>query len=249
MVTVTARPKAALLFDFNGVLVDDEPIHFQAFQRVLSTIGHVMDPHEYRRYLGLDDGGTFAAFLRDHGDDVARGDLDRLVERKQAVYFDLTHDLTQDLPQDLTNVLAHGQPHLFPAARDLVLALHDAAVPMALVSGARRAEIDGVLAAARLERCFSVVVAAEDVDRCKPDPQGYRLAFRRLRGLYPHVETGVAVEDAPAGVTAALAAGLRCIAITTSCTPAELAAADRVVGSLKEIDPRSPLPDVAMETP
>jgi beta-phosphoglucomutase len=217
-----ATVTTALLFDFNGVLVDDEPIHFQAFRRVLGSIGHALHPYAYRRYLGLDDRGTLAAFLHDQGADAGPADMDALVEQKQATYVDLMR----------------GPPRLFPGARDLVLGLRSNQTPLAVVSGARRTEIESVLCAAHLDGCFSTVVAAEDVDRCKPDPQGYRLGFERLRRLFPDIDRGVAIEDAPAGVAAARQAGLRCIGITTTCSPAELEGADRVIHSLKEIDLR-----------
>jgi HAD superfamily hydrolase (TIGR01509 family) len=229
LVSPSAERSVAVLFDFNGVLVDDEPLHFQAFDRVLSDAGLSMCPEHYRNYLGLDDRGTFAAFLADRGREILADELDRWVQRKQTLYAQLMQ----------------GRAHLFPGARDLVLFLHRAAVPMALVSGARRAEIDSVLMAAQLDGCLEVIVSAEDVQRCKPDPEGYRLAFAGLRSRWPGLTSGIAIEDAPGGIAAARAAGLRCIGITTTCTPAELAGADRVVHSLKEIDATAPLPGTA----
>ncbi|MBC8132078.1 MAG: HAD family phosphatase [Deltaproteobacteria bacterium] len=217
----------AVLFDFNGVLVDDEPIHYQAFQNVLGAAGRTMHPDVYRRYLGLDDRGTFVAFLREMGDLIPDEEIAQWVARKQAVYAALLeHDRRQ------------GRAHLFPGAFDLVHSLHDAGVPLGIVSGARRAEIEASLMGGGLTKCFRVIVAAEDVPACKPDPAGYRLAYERLRAICPGIVSGVAIEDAPAGIAAARAAGLRCVGVTTSCTPRELVGADRIVHTLREIDPR-----------
>ena len=213
------QPQVAVLFDFNGVVADDEPVHFQAFQGVLATAGFRMTAEEYRRYLGLDDRSVFEAFLAHHEIALVPSPLHHWVRSKQVAYDQLTR----------------GGVHLFPGARELILALARAGAPLAIVSGARRAEIERVLTAAALDACFATIVGIEDVTCPKPDAAGYQLAFERLRARFHETRAGVAIEDAPAGVIAARAAGLSCIAVTTTCTPAELRGADRVIDSLKEI--------------
>ena len=213
---------AAILFDFNGVLVDDEPIHYQAFVEVLAPEGISLPLEDYQRYLGHDDRATFAGFLSERGRRVTDDQLRELVQRKQSAYLRLLG----------------GGPRLFPGARELAEALHRLGIPLAIVSGARRVEIEPTLAACGLSALFSVVVAAEDVLSCKPDPEGYRLALRRLgaaerNGRCP----GIALEDAPAGISAARAAGLRCIAVANSCPADRLQGADWVAASLAELDP------------
>ena len=214
----------AVLFDFNGVLVDDEDVHFEAFRRILAVPGVTIAHDVYRRYLGYDDRGTIAALLAHYGrsPDVDEDDLARLVARKQASYAQL----------------AGQHPRLGFGARALVQALRDAGVPLAVVSGARRAEIDAVLDASSLRGCFTAVVAAEDVARGKPDPEGYRLALTRLEQAAGMRLAGVAVEDAPAGLQAARAAGLRCVGLATTCPAAELVGADDIVASLGALDVR-----------
>ena len=156
----------AVLFDFNGVLVDDEDVHFEAFRRILEVLGVTVSHEVYRRYLGFDDRGTIVALLAHYGrgGDVDDGELGRLVARKQRSYARL----------------AGEHPRLGFGARALVLALRAAGARLAIVSGARRAEIDAVLDASSLRDCFDAIVAAEDVTRGKPDPEGYRLARARL---------------------------------------------------------------------
>ena len=187
----------AVLFDFNGVLVDDEDVHFEAFRRVLAAFDLTIEHHVYRRFLGFDDRNTIIALLSHYGRRAALGDerLSRVVVEKQNVYAQL----------------AGQQPRLGFGARALVRALREAGARLAIVSGARRAEIDAVLDAAALRSTFDVVIAAEDVTRGKPDPEGYGLARARLEAAAGGPLDAVAIEDAPAGLRAARGAGLRCV--------------------------------------
>jgi len=210
----------AVLFDFNGVLVDDEDVHFEAFRRTLAVLGVTIRHDIYRRYLGYDDRGTIVALL-EHCDRVGEDDLAELVARKQAIYAQL----------------AGEHPRLGFGARALVRALRDAGARLAIVSGARRAEIDAVLDASGLRDTFDAVVAAEDVTRGKPDPEGYRLARARLEAAAGETLDAVAIEDAPAGLRAARAAGLPCVGLATTCPASELEGADEIVSSLAELNP------------
>ena len=153
------------------------------------TIEH----HVYRRYLGFDDRNTIVALLSHYGRAAAPTSerLARLVVEKQNVYA----------------ALAGRHPRLGFGARALLRALREAGARLAIVSGARRAEIDDVLDAAALRATFDVVIAAEDVTRGKPDPEGYRLARARLEAAAGTPLDAVAIEDAPAGLRAARAAG------------------------------------------
>jgi HAD superfamily hydrolase (TIGR01509 family) len=222
--TVYGEAMIAVLFDFNGVLVDDEDVHFEAFRRILEVLGVTISPEVYRRYLGFDDRGTIVALLGHYGrgGDVDDGELGRLVARKQRSYARL----------------AGQHPRLGFGARPLVLALRAAGARLAIVSGARRAEIDAVLDASSLRECFDAIVAAEDVTRGKPDPEGYRLARARLDAVAGTPLAAVAIEDAPAGLRAARDAGARCIGLATTCPAAELDGADAIVPSLGAIDVR-----------
>jgi HAD superfamily hydrolase (TIGR01509 family) len=212
----------AVLFDFNGVLVDDEDVHFEAFRRTLEVLGVTIGHDIYRRYLGHDDRATLVALLAHYrrSGDIDGGELGRLVTRKQGVYARL----------------AGQHPRLGFGARALVTALRAAGARLAIVSGARRLEIDAVLAAASLRECFDAIVSAEDVTRGKPDPEGYRLARARLEAAAGRPLDAVAIEDAPAGLLAARAAGARCIGLATTCPAAELDAADEIVTSLAALD-------------
>jgi 2-aminoethylphosphonate-pyruvate transaminase len=214
----------AVLFDFNGVLVDDEDVHFEAFRRTLEVLGVTIGQEIYRRYLGYDDRGTIVALLAhyDRGAAVDDVGLARAVASKQIAYAQL----------------AGEHPRLGFGARALVHALRVAGARLAIVSGARRAEIDAVLEASSLRDCFDAVVAAEDVVRGKPDPEGYRLALARLEAAAGTRLAAVAIEDAPAGLRAARAAGIRSVGVATTCPAAELEGADDIVPSLAALDAR-----------
>jgi beta-phosphoglucomutase len=190
----------AVLFDFNGVLVDDEPIHLEAFQRVLGEEGIPLTAEDYYgRYLGLDDRNCFAAVLEAAGQEPTVPRLMRLTVRKSSYYHE--------------RIRAGGYP-IFPGAAELVRELAAARRMLGVVSGAARDEVEGGLRHAGLRDLFKVVVTADDVGEGKPDPEGYLRALEDLNSQPPlperliHPHEVLAVEDSPAGLTAAADAGL-----------------------------------------
>lgn len=209
----------AVLFDFNGVIADDEGLHFEAFREVLAPRGIALDRARYdEELLGLDDAGVArhlfpAAGAEEHA---------RFLADKSAAYDTLT---------------AGGVP-AFPGAVALVGALAARGVPLAVVSGALRHEIERILAAHGILDRFRIVVAAEDVRRCKPDPEGYLLGFEMLRaqGLVAAAERCVVIEDSPAGIEAALGAGMRVVGVAHSAPLAELHRAHLRVPRIADLD-------------
>jgi beta-phosphoglucomutase-like phosphatase (HAD superfamily) len=214
-------PPRALIFDFDGVLADSEPLHLAAFQRALAPEGIVLTREDYyASYLGYDDGDAIAVALRRHRqpDDGAR--VRALMARKAEHFLAL---------------VGAGVP-LFPGAAALVreAAAH---VPLAIGSGALRREIELILNRAGLRDCFAAIVSAEDVAHGKPAPDTYLRACvalgDRAPGLLPAECT--VVEDSPDGVEAARRAGMRCLAVCHSAPAARLQAADVVVERLEEV--------------
>jgi beta-phosphoglucomutase len=215
----------AIVFDFDGVLADSEPLHFDAFRRVLAAHGVTLTREEYdTKYLGFDDAGAFGAILRDRGQSPDRAAIDALVEEKLHVFEDVVGN---------RNVL-------FPGASDCVRRL-GASLPLAIASGALTQDIDLILSGTGLRDAFEVVVGAEHTPRSKPHPDPYALAVRLLqeRGRVPPGAAAaagcVAIEDSRWGIQSAKAAGLRCIAVTTSYEARDLTEADLVVDSLDEV--------------
>jgi HAD superfamily hydrolase (TIGR01509 family) len=212
----------ALLFDFNGVITDDEEQHRAAFAELLAEAGIPLTREQYYAdYLGCDDRSAFIEAYRRAGQPLDPGRLDALVARKSQAYARLIGTT----------------PALVPGAAAFVRAAA-ARFRLGLVSGAQRREIEPALAGAGLADCFAVIVAAEDVPRCKPDPVGYLTARAALgRGAPLPVERCVVLEDSLAGLAAARAAGMRCVMLTTSHGAAELHAADLVWTSFVGHDP------------
>ncbi|MFW6146707.1 MAG: HAD family hydrolase [Planctomycetota bacterium] len=214
----------ATIFDFDGVVVDSEPIHLAAFQQVLAPSGITMSAESYyAKYLGYDDRDAIRACAADQGVSVPDERLAELIDAKTGV---------------VQEMFARGIEPL-DGAVELIQAARDAGVPVAVCSGALRAEIEQAARAVGVWDCFDVVTAAEDVDRGKPDPCGYELTLRQLaakRGAPLSAQRCVVVEDSPAGVDAAHAAGMRVLAVTNSYPPEALGAAECVVESLQDVD-------------
>jgi HAD superfamily hydrolase (TIGR01509 family) len=214
--------REALLFDFNGVLADDEEHHCQSLRAMLREEGIELTREQYYAdYQGFDDRMCFVeAFRRAHRTPVAEH-VNLLITAKSRAY----------------EALIGQEPPLVPGAAEFVTrASHD--FRLAIVSGALRREIELVLDRSRLRHHFAVIVAAEDVSLCKPDPEGYRAALAGLRRAGP-LAAGrcVALEDSLPGIAAARAAGVRCVALTTSHPASALRAADLVWQSFEGHDP------------
>jgi beta-phosphoglucomutase len=216
---------AAVVFDFDGVIADSEPLHFEGFRRVLQREGVALGKQDYyEKYLGYDDAGAFRAVLADHGQRFDDGRIAALVSTKLALFPEMVA----------------GQSVIYPGAAACIARL-GAEVPLAIASGAMLGDIDAVLRGTGLRDRFRTVVAAEHTPRSKPHPDPYRLAVDILRkqgvvGLDAPAARVVAIEDSVWGLQSARGAGLRTVAVTTSYDAATLAgAADLVVASLDEI--------------
>ena len=215
----------ALIFDFDGVVVDSEPVHLAAFQEVLTLEGITLSRDDYyQKYLGFDDHDCFKAVAVDNDMVFTDAKIRELTEAKTQLV----------LKEFQTSVQALG------GAVELIRQAAGDGLPMAICSGALRQEIELASEAVGVRDCFQVIVAAEDVHRGKPDPEGYRLALLRLSRYAPRgPEPGetVVIEDSPAGIEAAGALGMKVLAVSTSYPASELTAADRIVASLAEVTP------------
>ncbi|HOW96148.1 MAG TPA: HAD family phosphatase [Kiritimatiellia bacterium] len=215
---------AAVVFDFDGVIVDTEPLHFEAFRRIASPHGIELAWEAYRqKYMGFDDRDAFRALFRDAGRPLAEERLAGLIDAKAAAFAKLAE--------------SEGvEP--YPGAARLIGELAGR-VPLALCSGALRSDVQPILARAGLKACFAVMVTAEDVSVSKPDPESYREALRRLAARFPDrtfpASRCVAIEDTPAGIAAARGAGLKVLAVRTTHAHGPLAAADCVQESLQAL--------------
>lgn len=218
-------PIRAVILDFNGVLVDDEHVHFELFREVLAQQGVAISDADYHdRYLGLDDRGCFEAALTDAGRAPDGAELDELIARKARRYFEV----------------AEAGLRFFPGVSECVSALADR-WPLAINSGALRPEIEYALRRLAVRDRIAAIVSAEDTTRCKPDPQGYLLALDALRASVGDLsaEECLVAEDSLAGIESAKGAGMRAVGVAQTYTRDELAraGADAVVTGIAELTP------------
>lgn len=197
----------AVLFDFNGVLVDDEGQHCEALQRVLADEGITLTREQYyAEYLGLDDRTGFVEAFRRANRTLTTELMAHLVAKKSRLYLQL---VTASL-------------RMVRGAAEFV---RDAGTRFRLgvVSGALRDEIDHVLGQTGLADRFEVIISADDVARCKPDPAAYLAAHRAFNQRRPiAVDKCVVIEDSLPGLEAARAAGMPCVMLATSHQPQTL---------------------------
>ena len=208
----------AVVFDFDGVLADSEPLHLSACQEVFATVGIELTREDYlANYLGYDDREMFRKLGERQRWPFTEERVSALIEAKAAIFDEVVAR---------TDVL-------FPDAAACIEAL-GRDFPLGIASGALRNEIEMILARAGLRHHFRFIVASGDTPNSKPWPDPYVLAAR-LHGVA--ASECVAIEDSRWGIESAKTAGFKCVGITTSYPAAQLREADRVIGSLAEFTP------------
>lgn len=212
----------AIVFDFDGVIANSEPLHFRGYRDVLAEEGVTLAEEDYyAHYLGFDDVGAFEAIGQRRGAGWSRERIRDLVARKAVRLEELERDVSV----------------LFPGAADAIRRASDA-MPIAIASGARGEEIRRVLDREGLSGCFTAIVAAEDTAVSKPAPDPYLRALALLapaRGHRLEPSECVAIEDSHWGLESARTAGLRTVAVTNTYA-ADLLTADLTIGSLHDMD-------------
>ena len=220
-------PKA-IIFDFDGVIVDSEPLHYQAFVLVGKSLNFEMTWEQYlNQYIGFDDRDAFRYMLAQaieggHTPDIenVQKTLDELIEKKRITF----------------EALAEMGTAAILGSVELIEEAHDAGLPIAIASGAVHADIDQMLNLLKIRDKFEIIVAADDVEHSKPDPTTFAMAFQKLSAKYPDAgltpETTIAIEDTRAGLDSAIGAGLQTLALTTTSPADVLHKAERVVEDL-----------------
>ena len=212
----------AIVFDFDGVIANSEPLHFQGYRDVLAAEGLTLtEPDYYTQYLGFDDVAAFEAIGRRHGAGWSDAQIRDLVARKAVRLEALERDVSV----------------LFPGAADAIRRA-SALMPIAIASGARGEEIRRVLQREGLSACFTALVAAEDTPVSKPAPDPYLRAVTLLApacGGQLRSADCVAIEDSHWGLQSAREAGLRTVAVSNTYGADELVA-DLTIASLEAMD-------------
>jgi beta-phosphoglucomutase len=215
----------AVIFDLDGTLVDTEPIHFAAFNEVLRPDGIEIPFGEYcARLIGLNDRDCFSTMLRENRKDAGAQHVADLVARKTVVY----------------QAMVAERDVIYPGAEKFV---RDCAqrFPLMVATGTLRAEADVILRRAGLRELFLDVIAAEDVEHGKPEPDGFIAALGRIGFLLRQrdpvlADECLAVEDNRVGIEAAHRAGMKVLALCHMTPASELAAADVVRNSISDLD-------------
>jgi beta-phosphoglucomutase len=226
----------AVLFDFDGVIVNSEPLHFQAFAKTLAEEKIELNEGEYyRELLGFDDRGAIQHVFAKRGLELNPKTLLRLMTRKSEV-------MMESIEQKKFEAL--------PGAEELIRGLWRH-YPLAICSGALRDEIEAMLEGVKLRDCFGVIVAAEDVTAGKPDPQGYLLCMKLIsQKIKKPLEPAdcLIVEDAPTVIKSVKSAGFRVLGVASSHEAKELGAADWVVETLQPREVHKQIPRLQVET-
>ena len=235
----------AIIFDFDGIIVNSEPLIMRLTQSMAAREGWTVSEEDYyREYLALDDRGIIEHLYESHGRPIDHARRDELVEWKIRLYAE---------------AIREGLPPIAGASE--FVGKVAAQFPLAIASGSLRSEVEHLLQKLGLREKFAVIITADDCDRCKPDPEIFLKAFERLQQL-PAFNSGargekanrantkkgetvspplqaaecLAIEDAPAGVRAAQAAGMKCLALAHSRPLEALQHADWVCQEFAEVD-------------
>lgn len=210
----------AVIFDFDGVIVDTEPLHYAAFQRLLEPLGLGFTWEQYvETYMGFDDRDAFEEAFNGYARGLSAPELLDLIERKALIF--------QEIIRDGINA--------YPGVVNLIRKIHNSRTPLAISSGALRSDIEPILEILGITNCFDVIVTAEDVAKSKPDPESYQLAHTRLNAFHSRnlpAQQVLAIEDTPAGIASARGAGLRVLAVTNSYPAEHLSQATAITESL-----------------
>jgi beta-phosphoglucomutase len=216
----------ALIFDFDGIIVNSEPLILEMTQAMAAQEGwSVTEQEYYRDYLALDDRGIIEHLYRSHGRPIDHARREELIAWKVRAYEEIIRD---------------GLPAM-PGAVEFVRQAAEH-FTLAIASGSLRTEIEHLLGKLGLREKFAVLATADDCVRSKPDPEVYLKALERLRRLPMFQKESLeaahclAIEDAPLGIIAAHAAGLKCLALTHSRPPQELQHADWIARQFADVD-------------
>lgn len=213
----------AIIFDFDGVIADTEPLHFAALRQVLADIDIVLtEPEYYTDYLGFDDRGCFTAALRQHHRQITGEVLTSLMRQKAQAY--------------LTAVKQHLT--IFPGVRELIQEAGERH-PLAVASGALRHEIELILEESGLRKAFRHITSAEDVTRGKPAPDPFLHAMAGLNRSCEHLSLApsdcLVIEDSLPGIRGAIAAGMKVLAVANTHAVQDLHEAHSMTHSLADV--------------
>lgn len=197
----------AVLFDFNGVIINDEPLHKTLIEEILLGENLRPDAKEHDQVcLGRSDRACLAAILERRGRVVSEDYLQSLLEKKAQKYQDYMEAETE-LP-------------IYSGVDDFIRDLWGAGLVLGLVTGARRDNVEYVLDRIKIREAFAVVLTSDDITKSKPDPQGYLMAVEQLNQHYSDLdlipEQCLVIEDTPSGIQAAKRAQMEVVGVANT---------------------------------
>jgi beta-phosphoglucomutase len=213
----------AVIFDFDGVVSDSEPVHYKSYVHALKPYGIELTKDQYyARYVGYTDEEGFEVMAEDFPEQLKGVSCEQLVNVK-AVRF---------------KELVRSEHHIFDGVESLVRMLLDNGIRVAICSGAKREEIEIMLEGSNIADAFEFIVASEDVVKGKPDPEPYLLALSKLNLNGDNISAGqcVVIEDSHWGLEAANAAGMNTVGVTNTYGHEGLSMADCIVESLADLN-------------
>ncbi|MFA6295995.1 MAG: HAD family phosphatase [Patescibacteria group bacterium] len=204
----------AIIFDMNGVIINDEAIHELAFKEVCKKYNIILTSQGYKDLcMGKTDEQGFIEIIKKYKLDNVK--ISNLVEQKSTKYLEL-------IPKNIKS---------YPGVIDLIKKLHKKFI-LALASSSSRQEIEMVLNYFKIKKLFKIIISADDISKSKPDPEPYLLTTKKIN---QKPENCLVIEDSKSGIMSAKRAGMKCIAITTTHNEKELVGADVIINKFSEI--------------
>lgn len=212
----------AFIFDFDGVVVDSEPLHFKVFQEILKNEGIDLTENLYiSKYLAFDDKTFFTRSLSDFGKYEDSEQVNQLINKKSKIFEALIEDNIK----------------IFPGVLEFLKNIYGK-YPVAIGSGALRSEIEIILNKVHMDIYFDFIVSADEVENCKPDPEVYLKVldvFNKKNKNSITAQDCLVFEDAIHGIQAAKSAGMKCVGVSNSYNKDKIVGADYVISSFEEI--------------
>lgn len=218
----------AVIFDFDGVIVDSEKFHFKAFNSVLSSDGIEIEWEIYKDiYIGLNDRDALKTVYKKNHKHLSSKKIKQLIIEKSTIFERYAKD---------------GEISTLPGAIQLIKSI-PIRLPIGICSGALRTDIDPIIKYHCITENFKTIVTAENTKKSKPNPDPYLLALDNMEIKNP--SNAVAIEDTPAGIQSAKKAGMKVLAVTNSFSADYLTDADAIANSLKKVN-RKTLEDLIL---
>lgn len=209
----------AVIFDFDGVIADTEHVHYEAFKKVLNLNNYDLTENEYySSYLAYDDKTFFAEYYQHKNLDLDKEFLNRLLINKSEAF----------------NTLISNNIKIFPGVIDFIKHI-SSKYRIAIGSGALKKEIIQILEIIHINSLFEIIIAADDVAECKPNPEVYNKVLAKLNNNQDSrikADECIVIEDSFFGIKAAKSAGMKCVAVTNSYPKEKLKEADLIIDSL-----------------